>query len=93
MNETIEDLRAAWDAQADAWNQWDELGTDEIVDWAQTRAMARADARLKRVLLAASALVCSPDWAGRTGAADLELERVLRAEGFVRDLQPQGDAQ
>ena len=37
----IEDLEAAWNAQADAFNSWDELGIDEIVWWAQRQALAR----------------------------------------------------
>jgi len=37
----IEDLEAAWNAQADAFNSWDELGIDEIVCWAQQQALAR----------------------------------------------------
>jgi hypothetical protein len=37
----IEDLEAAWNAQADAFNSWDELGIDEIVCWAQRQALAR----------------------------------------------------
>ena len=34
-------LRDAWNAQADAANSWDELGLDEIVWWAQRQALAR----------------------------------------------------
>jgi hypothetical protein len=37
----IEDLEATWNAQADAFNSWDELGIDEIVWWAQRQALAR----------------------------------------------------
>lgn len=32
---TIEELKAAWNAQADKFNQWDDLGIDEIVNFAQ----------------------------------------------------------
>ncbi|SBV37806.1 hypothetical protein STPYR_12749 [uncultured Stenotrophomonas sp.] len=35
MKMTIDELKTAWNAQADAMNQWDELGIDEIVDFAQ----------------------------------------------------------
>jgi hypothetical protein len=35
MKMSIDELKAAWNAQADAMNQWDELGLDEIVDFAQ----------------------------------------------------------
>jgi hypothetical protein len=37
----IDDLRDAWNAQADSANSWDELGIDEIVWWAQQQALAR----------------------------------------------------
>lgn len=42
----IEELRAAWNAQADQYNQWDDLGLDEIVAFAQEveREQARHDA-------------------------------------------------
>lgn len=32
---TLQELEAAWNAQADHMNTWDELGLDEIVAWAQ----------------------------------------------------------
>lgn len=32
---TIPELQAAWNAQSDKHNQWDELGIDEIVAFAQ----------------------------------------------------------
>lgn len=32
---TVQELQAAWNAQADKQNQWDELGLDEIVYFAQ----------------------------------------------------------
>ncbi len=32
---TLEELKAAWNAQADECNQWSELGLDEIVAFAQ----------------------------------------------------------
>jgi hypothetical protein len=38
----IEDLQTTWNAQADAFNSWDELGIDEIVWWAQRQALARS---------------------------------------------------
>ena len=37
----LEDLRDAWNAQADAVNSWDELGMDEIIWFAQQQALAR----------------------------------------------------
>jgi|688.fasta_scaffold171327_4 hypothetical protein len=37
----LDQLAAAWNAQADAANGWDELGLDEIIVWAQRQALAR----------------------------------------------------
>lgn len=37
----LDQLRDKWNAQADAFNTWDELGIDEIVWWAQRQALAR----------------------------------------------------
>jgi hypothetical protein len=37
----MDELRDAWNAQADALNTWDELGLDEIICWAQRQALAR----------------------------------------------------
>ena len=37
----LDELRDAWNAQADAANSWDELGLDEIVCFAQQHAFAR----------------------------------------------------
>ena len=31
---TYEEIKDAWNAQADEHNQWDELGEDEKVEWA-----------------------------------------------------------
>lgn len=39
---SVDQLRDAWNAQADAANSWDELGMDEIICWAQRQALARA---------------------------------------------------
>ena len=38
---SLDQLRDAWNAQADAANSWDELGIDEIIWWAQRQALAR----------------------------------------------------
>lgn len=38
---SLDQLRDAWNAQADAMNSWDELGIDEIIWWAQRQALAR----------------------------------------------------
>lgn len=37
---TIDQLKQEWDSQADKFNQWDELGLDEIVHFAQERFAA-----------------------------------------------------
>ncbi len=37
----LDELHAAWNAQADAVNTWDELGIDEIIWFAQQQALAR----------------------------------------------------
>jgi hypothetical protein len=39
---SVEDLKQEWNAQADQLNQWDELGLDEIVWFAQVRGCAGA---------------------------------------------------
>jgi hypothetical protein len=38
---TLDELEAAWNAQADAFNSWNELGIDEIIWFAQQQALAR----------------------------------------------------
>jgi len=38
---SLDDLRDAWNAHADAVNSWDELGVDVIAWWAQSQALAR----------------------------------------------------
>jgi hypothetical protein len=37
----LDQLEAAWNAQADPANGWNELGLDEIIAWAQRQALAR----------------------------------------------------
>ena len=39
---TLDELEAAWNAQADPFNQWEELGIDEIVAFAQQQALIEA---------------------------------------------------
>jgi hypothetical protein len=48
--ETVEQLKHAWNTQADALNQWDELGLDEIVHFAQQRQVEQLKALLFWVL-------------------------------------------
>jgi hypothetical protein len=36
--EVVVDAPAAWNAQADEFNQWDELGEDEKLEWTADRA-------------------------------------------------------
>jgi hypothetical protein len=38
---SVDDLRNTWNAEANAVNDWDELGIDEIIWWAQRQALAR----------------------------------------------------
>ncbi len=47
--ETLEELKNAWNAQADKYNQWDELGHDEIVALAQQRAIAKLNREIERL--------------------------------------------
>lgn len=35
---SLDQLRDQWNAQADDFNQWDSLGLDEQIGWAQARA-------------------------------------------------------
>ncbi len=37
----LDELRDAWNAQADASNSWDKLGMDEIIWFAQRQTLAR----------------------------------------------------
>ena len=38
---TYDEIRTAWNAQADEHNQWDELGEDEKIEWAASIAAAK----------------------------------------------------
>jgi len=48
--EPLPDLIRAWNDQADEHNQWDTLGNDEIVAFAQQRAIAAERERLLAAL-------------------------------------------
>jgi hypothetical protein len=37
----LDELKAAWNSQADAFNSWDELGVEEIIWFAQQQALTR----------------------------------------------------
>jgi hypothetical protein len=59
---TVDELKAAWNAGADQYNQWDELGLDEIANFAQEHVIAaiawddvRRDAERYRYLRAHAA--------------------------------------
>lgn len=39
---TLDELANAWNAQADPFNQWGELGLDEMVAFAQQQALIEA---------------------------------------------------
>lgn len=45
----LEELQVAWNAQADEYNQWDELGLDEIVAFAQEQALIGAATEIERL--------------------------------------------
>lgn len=38
MPNIIDHLRDSWNAQADEFNDWDSLGLDEMLEWAQVQA-------------------------------------------------------
>ena len=38
---TYEEIKDAWNAQADEHNQWDDLGEDEKIEWAASIAAAK----------------------------------------------------
>ena len=38
---TYDEIRTAWNAQADEHNQWDDLGEDEKIEWAASSAAAK----------------------------------------------------
>ena len=42
---TYQQVIAAWNAQADEYNQWSELGEDEKIEWAVACAKAKAKTR------------------------------------------------
>jgi len=47
--ETLQELQTAWNAQADKYNQWDELGHDEIVVFSQQRAASAERCRSEKL--------------------------------------------
>ena len=47
---TYDEIRTAWNAQADEHNQWEELGEDEKIEWAALHAAARAHADTSELL-------------------------------------------
>lgn len=48
MKMSIDELEAAWNARADAMNQWDELGIDEIVASRKSKCVRRAPTYARR---------------------------------------------
>ena len=38
---TYDEIKTAWNAQADEHNQWDDLGEDEKIEWAASSAAAK----------------------------------------------------
>ena len=39
---TYDEIKAAWNAQADEHNQWDDLGEEEKIEWAASISAAKA---------------------------------------------------
>lgn len=37
--ETLDQIKEVWNSQADGYNQWDSLGEDEKIEFAQRRAL------------------------------------------------------
>ncbi len=62
---TLDDLANAWNEQADQFNQWGDLGLDEIVAFAQQQALIEA----------AEAFECAGafDWNGNSVGGALRL--------------------
>ena len=46
----LDELEALWNAQADRFNEWTELGIDEIVAFAQQQALSRFGTACRRTL-------------------------------------------
>ena len=44
----LDEIKAAWNAQADEFNQWDELGEDEKVEWAAAYAVTKERAAISK---------------------------------------------
>ena len=44
----LDEIRAAWNAQADEFNQWGELGEDEKVEWAAAYAATKERAAISK---------------------------------------------
>ncbi len=65
-------------------NDWDGLGMDEIVHFAQLRAKRRVNEKLKRVLCAAVELVCAPSWVACSDES-ASLEKMLTECGYIQD--------
>lgn len=67
-----EEIRHAWNAQADEHNQWDELGEDEKIEWAARVAAVKE----RTARQAAQAEVA--DLKGRISRAGVEHRTALR---------------
>ena len=44
----LDEIKAAWNAQADEFNQWDELCEDEKVEWAAAYAVTKERAAISK---------------------------------------------
>ena len=69
---TYEEIRHAWNAQADEFNQWDDLGEDEKIEWVAIHAAAkeRAARQVAQVEVA--------ELKGRIARAGVEQRRAVR---------------
>ena len=68
---TYDEIRFAWNAQADEHNQWDELGEDEKIEWAARVAVVKE----RTARQAAQAEVA--DLKGRIARSGVEHRRAL----------------
>ena len=60
---TYDEIRTAWNAQADERNHWDNLGEDEKIEWAFDCA-ARLNAAAPDLLKALQEIVAAADGTG-----------------------------
>ena len=92
---TYDEIKLAWNAQADEHNQWDELGEDEKVEWAfdcgAGLSMATPDL-MKALKLIANAENSALDLAyckgiARAAIANAQdgIQRTIQEDGWIQD--------